>query len=276
MIGRRLVAQLAHLAQHRDVPAGLVRQHRQRRAHRRRVGVVALVDHQRLAARDRARNRAPRPGSPPSSASASPASPRSPPDRIDRRQHRQRVRHPVRARLRQREAQLALADPRGDEACRRSPTASSRSRARRRPRRCPNVTIRAACGAAAAISRSRCGLSNGTIAVPPGSSPWKISPLASAIAAFVGEELGMRRRDRGDDRDVRADQPRSAAASSPAWFIPISNTPNRASRRHPREAERHAGMVVVALDRAMHRARRAAVERGEQRLLGRWSCRPIR
>ena len=36
--------------------------------------------------------------------------------------------------------------------------------------------------------------------------------------------------------------------------------------RHSRQAQRHAGVVVVALDRAMHRARPPAVERGEQAL----------
>src|SRR3546814_13033881 len=38
--------------------------------------------------------------------------------------------------------------------------------------------------------------------------------------------------------------------------------------RHPREAERYAGMVVVDLERSMRAARLGPVERGEQGFLG--------
>ena len=50
-VGR--LAQLAHLTQHRDMAARLLPQHRQRRAHGGGIGVVALVDQQRLTALDR-------------------------------------------------------------------------------------------------------------------------------------------------------------------------------------------------------------------------------
>ena len=40
-----------------------------------------------------------------------------------------------------------------------------------------------------------------------------------------------------------------SGAISPAWFMPISNTPNGAVARHARQRQRHAPMVVVGLDR---------------------------
>ena len=43
----------------------------------------------------------------------------------------------------------------------------------------------------------------------------------------AGEEFAVGRGDGGDDRDMRTDDP-GQAASSPAWFMPISNTPNAA------------------------------------------------
>ena len=43
-------------------------------------------------------------------------------------------------------------------------------------------------------------------AAPPGSMPWKISALASAMASTEAKELQMHRLDGGDDRDMRPHQ----------------------------------------------------------------------
>ena len=74
------------------------------------------------------------------------------------------------------------------------------------------------------------------MAVPPGSSPWKISPLASAIAS----SLAKNSRCAGAIVVTMATCGRTSrvsAASSPAWFMPISNTPNCVVARHPRQAD---------------------------------------
>ena len=73
------------------------------------------------------------------------------------------------------------------------------------------------------------GLSAGITAVSPGTSPAKISALASAIASSLSkysrcaEAMAVTIATCG--RTIRV-----SAASSPAWFMPISNTPKRASR----------------------------------------------
>jgi len=85
---------------------------------------------------------------------------------------------------------------------------------------------------------------------------------------FLAREVAdMRRRDGGDDGDVRAHQPGQRGEFARVVHPHLEHAEARA-RRHAREAERHADMVVVALDRAMHCARCHPVERVEQRLLG--------
>ncbi len=44
------------------------------------------------------------------------------------------------------------------------------------------------------------------------------------------EEAEMHRRHRGDDGDMRAAPAASATSISPAWFMPISNTPKPIAR----------------------------------------------
>ncbi len=66
------------------------------------------------------------------------------------------------------------------------------------------------------------------IAVPPGSSPRKISALASAIASTE------RKKPRWTGATVVTMAicgltSRVSASISPAWFMPISNTPKRMS-----------------------------------------------
>ena len=57
-------------------------------------------------------------------------------------------------------------------------------------------------------------------------------------------------------------------ASSPAVVHPHLEHAEAGVARHPGERQRHADMVVVALDRAVRLAGRGAVERGVERLLG--------
>ena len=127
--------------------------------------------------------------------------------------------------------------------------------------------MRSAWRRAALTSRSRCGVSLGMIATPSGSSPSKISALASAIAsseprfsmcagaiAVISATCGRTcARQRGD-----------------LAFVVHAHFEHRifGVARHPGEAQRHAGMVVVALDRAVDLARPVAVERGVKRFLG--------
>ena len=84
---------------------------------------------------------------------------------------------------------------------------------------------------------------------------------------FRSERLDMRGSDRGDDRDVRADLPGQSGDLARVVHAHFEHREPRVAR-HAREAQRHAGVVVVALDRAVDLARSAAVERGVKRLLG--------
>ena len=77
----------------------------------------------------------------------------------------------------------------------------------------------------------------------------------------------MCRRDGGDDGDVRADDP-SQRGQFAGMVHPHLEHARAHALRHPRKAQWHAGMIVVALDRPVHPAPPAAVERREQRLLG--------
>ena len=84
------------VAEHRDLAAPCSRPSIfERRAHRGGVGVVALVDQQGVAVRQRWMTLPPRPGRPAMSASARPAAARSPPSRLDRGKDGKRVGDPV-------------------------------------------------------------------------------------------------------------------------------------------------------------------------------------
>ena len=139
----------------------------------------------------------------------------------------------------------------------------------------PKVTMRSAWRRAALSSRSRWGVSSGMIATPSGSSPSKISALASAIASI---------------------EPRCSICAEAMVVISATCGPHQpgqrgdlagmvhahfehrefAVARHPRQAERHAGVVVVAFDRAVDLAAGEALERRRTALPWSRSCRPIR
>ena len=103
-------------------------------------------------------------------------------------------------------------------------------------------------------SRSRCGLSLGTIAIAIGLQPSKISPLASAIASSL-PRFSMCAGAMAVTIATCGRTSRVSAAISPALFMPISSTAIFGVARHPREAQRNAGVIVVALDRAVDAAR---------------------
>ena len=127
--------------------------------------------------------------------------------------------------------------------------------------------IRSACRRAALTSRSRCGVSLGMIATPSGSRPFEDLGLGVGDRFFGAEVLDMRRGDGGDQRDVRPDLPGQRGDLAGIVHAHFEHR-ELGVARHPREAQRHAGVVVVALDRAMDLARAVAVERGVKRFLG--------
>ena len=95
-------AKLAHRPEHRDPPldAALLAEALQGRRHRRRIGVVAFVDQQRIAAVDREPVALAAALEPAHVGQREPGDRDVGADRLDRRQHRQRVGHPMVAALR--------------------------------------------------------------------------------------------------------------------------------------------------------------------------------
>ena len=91
--------------------------------------------------------------------------------------------------------------------------------------------------------------------------------LGVSDRAFVGKEFGMRGRDRGDDRNVRAHQAGQVGEFAGMVHPHLEHARPCVARRAGK-AQRYASVIVVALDGSMHRTRHAAVQRGEQRLLG--------
>ncbi len=133
------------------------------------------------------------------------------------------------------------------------------------PSRSPNETIcRMPAVCAASRSRANCAMSALITAAPPGSTPEKISAFASAMASSVPKNS----RCTGAIVVTIATCGRTSCVSgviSPAWFMPISNTPSRGAR-HQRKRQRHAPVIVVGGGRRMRLALPA--EHQPQRLLG--------
>ena len=84
---------------------------------------------------------------------------------------------------------------------------------------------------------------------------------------FGAEKFDMGGRDGGDDRDMGPHLPGQRGQFARMVHAHFEHTERRLAR-HPRQAQRHADMVVVAFDRAVNLARMRAVERLEQRFLG--------
>ncbi len=77
----------------------------------------------------------------------------------------------------------------------------------------------------------------------------------------------MRRRDRGHQRDIRADELGQRVKFAGMVHAHLEHA-EAGVGGHPRQAQRHADMIVVALHRTVRAAGRGAVERREQRLFG--------
>ena len=130
----------------------------------------------------------------------------------------------------------------------------------------PNDTMRATPASLARRLRcANCAMSRLSTAAPPGSTPKKISALASAILASEPKKFEMHRRDRGDDRDMRADQPRQRLDLAFVVHAHLEHGIARA-RRTARERQRHAPMIVVGGDRGVGLA--VLRQREPQRFLG--------
>ena len=83
---------------------------------------------------------------------------------------------------------------------------------------------------------------------------------------FAAEILDMRGRDSGNHRDMGADM--IAQLGDLACMVhPHLEHAETAARRHPRERQRHADMIVVAADRAVRLPPARPFERGEDRFL---------
>ena len=80
--------------------------------------------------------------------------------------------------------------------------------------------------------------------------PRKISALASAILVERAEEFQMHRRDRGDDRDMRAREPRQRLDLAGVVHAHFEHGITRA-RGAAGERQRHAPVIVVGGDRGV-------------------------
>src|SRR6185369_3919207 len=83
---------------------------------------------------------------------------------------------------------------------------------------------------------------------------------------FGAEILDVRGSDGRNDRDVRTDLAGQGRDLAPVVHPHFKDRKANVAR-HPREAQRHARVVVVALDRTADLARRVAIERGVERFL---------
>ena len=212
----RSVAQLAACRRARDAPSAApgsaAAEHREGGAHRGRVGVVALVDQRRRSppATRHGVARAAAPAARPARRARGRRRRRSPPTASTAASTASAFDHPMLGRAApMREGRAGSPSSVGGD--RAAGRARSRSRAARTS--APGMRAEADDARDAALAarprraRSQCGLSRLRIAAPPGSSPWKISALASAIASTEAKKSEMRRLDRRDHRDMRADQP---------------------------------------------------------------------
>ena len=206
--------------------ARLQRQHRQSRADRGAVGVVALIEQQNfMPARHNHLTPRAAPGIGGKTIQRRRGAGHVQPQRLRRRQHRDGI-----ARHMRRPAppgRMSRPHRRFPPAPGRHPGCSPRPAAW--PRRARQNAIAAAPSGTAARRIASCAVPAGSTAVPPGSSPAKIDAFSAAIASS----------DPISPRCARSTQVmiatcgRTSAASgaiSPGWFMPISNTAKSASR----------------------------------------------
>ena len=251
----------------RRVDVALLAKRLQRRRHRRRIGVVAFVDQQDIAAAGAQPVALAAPLEPAHVGQREAGDGKVGADRLDRGQHGERVRHPMVAALGDGEGQFAVDQPRGDQAAAivgahgvdRGDVGLAAAEGHDAPRMAPRGLEQAvALGRVLGDDRDAAGL-----------EPLEDLGLGVGDRLDRAEMLDMRRGDGGDQRDVRAHQPGQRGDLAGMVHAHFEARRIFAVARHAREAERNAGVVVVALDRAVDPARREAVERGEQRFLGR-------
>ena len=255
-------------------PTARLAEHVQRRRHRGRIGVVAFVDQRRLAARRRSSmRRTPRPAAGSICDSDSAAQREIGAGQRRRRQHRQRIHRHVAAG----HAELVgdvLPENVGMHRRAGRDAADSRAAAhrisrRRRTRRCARcrASWRARC------SRANCELSRLSTTAPPGSTPAKISALASAIASMPAKNS----RCTGSTVVMMATCGRTIFDQRLDFAGVIhADLEDRKSRRGraARQRQRHAPMIVERRGRgvglALRRRARAAAPPWSR------SCRPNR
>ncbi len=97
--------------------------------------------------------------------------------------------------------------------------------------------------------------------------PFENLGLGVGNLLLAGEIFAMGRGDGGDERDVGPHQPGQSGKLAGMVHAHFEHA-EAGVARHPRQAQRHPGMIVVALDRTVGAARRGAVERGVERFLG--------
>ncbi len=263
-----MFAELAHRAEHGDPPldVALLSQRLQRRRHRRRIGVVAFVDQQIMAAFDR------QPMALAAALEAAHVGQRQAGDcqvgahRLDRRQHGQRIHHPMVAALGYGVGELALDQPRRDQASAIAGT---------------HRVDRANVGVAMAEGEGLIGIfargSDQPVTVGRiiwdncdalGLKPFEYLRLGVGDRLHRSEIFDMRRGKRGDHRDMRPDQP-GQRGDLALRAHPHFEHCKLAVARHPGEAQGHAGMIIVALDGTMDLAPGEPLERCVERFLGR-------
>jgi hypothetical protein len=101
---------------------------------------------------------------------------------------------------------------------------------------------------------------------PSGLQPPENLCLGLGNRFFAAKVLDVCGRDRGDHGNVRTDLHGQRGNLARVVHPHFKHAEFR-TRRHPREAQRHADVVVVTLDRTVRRPARGTFQRGEDRFL---------
>ena len=269
VVGRAMFAQFLHRPQNGDPPLGMgYAQLRQRRLHRGGIGVIAFIDQQRPARAIAALCRQCNPLAAPFEAF-----------HLSQRQssraqiaarcthgghHGERVGNPMLARFSDGVADLAVAQIGGNQ---RSATRSRNSIEQ------PHIGVsrpaKADCGDTELV---RCRLDPRMVRAIGGNDrgaarlqPFEDFGLGIGNRLFTAEHFDMRRSNRGDHRDVRADLRGQRGDLSRVVHTHFKHA-ELAARSHPGQAERNADMVVIALDGAVRPAPARSIERSKDGL----------
>ena len=254
-------------------PTSRLPEQRERRPHRGRIGVVALVDQQRRAARQLERDARAASGRRLQLGERERRERKIGADERGRRQHRERIEHEMPARRAELVGDVGAEDARlHGRAVRLQRALEQPCVGARRARRTRRSARRRRCCALRA-SRPNCGLSRLITAAPPRLEPEEDLRLGVGDRLERAEEFEMHRLDRGDDRDLRAHQAGERLDLAGMVHADLEHGVARALRA-ARERQRHAPMIVVGGDRGMG----LAVARRARAAAPPWcrSCRPSR